>query len=296
MSSTALTENPAAIRTGRSRSFRLRLVPTIPFLVLAVIVFSAILAPLLTPYDPLKGKLIESLRPPEFLPGGLAGHPLGTDGFGRDVFARMIYGARVSLAVAVFSLVIAVSIGTLVGVVAGYVGGKVDAVLMRFTDALLSLPSIILALTLAVAVGPSFRNLVLVLGLLIWPNVARLIRAETLQLKGQDYVRYGRAIGVPSWAVLLRHIIPNLAPTLLVAATLQVGHVILAEATLSFLGAGVPPPSASWGGMVSDGQALIATGSWIAIFPALAITGTVMACNFLSDWLRDKLDPKVMQG
>jgi peptide/nickel transport system permease protein len=296
VSSTAITEEQAAVRGVRARSIRIRFVPAVPLLVLGIIAFAAIFAPLLTPHDPLRGSLIDSLRPPQIFEGGIDGHPLGTDGHGRDVFARLIYGARVSLAVAAFSLAIAITIGTFVGVVSGYMGGKVDAVLMRFTDALLSLPSIILALTLAVAVGPSFRNLVLVLGFLIWPNVARLIRADTMQLKNQDYVRYGRAIGVPSWALLLRHIIPNLLPTLLVAATLQVGHVILAEATLSFLGAGVPPPSASWGVMVSEGQALIATGSWIALFPAFFITATVMCFNFLSDWLRDKLDPKAQQG
>jgi peptide/nickel transport system permease protein len=296
VSSTALTETEAAIRAVEPRRRRPGLVPAIPLLVLGLVVFSAIFAPLLTPFDPLKGTLIDSLRPPQWMADGLAGHPLGTDGFGRDVFARMIYGARVSLAVAGFSLLIAISIGTFVGVVSGYVGGAVEAVLMRITDALLSLPSIILALTLAVAVGPSLRNLIFVLGFLIWPNVARLIRAETLQLKQQDYVRYGSAIGVPWWALLGRHIIPNLAPTLMVAATLQVGHVILAEATLSFLGAGVPPPSASWGVMVAEGQALIGTGWWIAIFPGIAITATVLSFNFLSDWLRDRLDPKTNQS
>jgi peptide/nickel transport system permease protein len=273
-----------------------RAVPAIPLVVLGIVVFSAILAPLLTPYDPLKGTLIQSLTPPVWVTHGTPAHLLGTDSFGRDVFTRMIYGARVSLAVAGFSLLIAVSIGTFVGVVAGYVGGAVEGVLMRITDALLALPAIIVALTLAVAVGPSFRNLILVLGFLIWPNVARLIRAETLLLKQQEYVKYSRAIGVPAWAILIRHIIPNLLPTLLVAATLQVGHVILAEATLSFLGAGIPAPSASWGVMVSEGQGLIATGWWIAIFPGIAITLTVMSFNFLSDWLRDVLDPKTQQA
>lgn len=297
MSGTTLRIPPAAtVRPTRVRRWRLHAVPTIPLLILGIVVFSAILAPLLTPYDPLKGNLIDSLTPPAWAVGGVPAHPLGTDGFGRDVFTRLIYGARVSLSVAGFSLLIAVSIGTFVGVVAGYVGGAVEGILMRITDALLALPAIIVALTLAVAVGPSFRNLILVLGFLIWPNVARLIRAETLQLKQQDYVRYGRAIGVPAWAILIRHIIPNLLPTLLVAATLQVGHVILAEATLSFLGAGIPPPSASWGVMVSEGQGLVATGWWIAIFPGLAITATVMSFNFLSDWLRDVLDPKTSQG
>jgi peptide/nickel transport system permease protein len=297
VSGTTLSLPPAAAAPARrARRWRVRAVPAIPLVVLGIVVFSAILAPLLTPYDPLKGTLIQSLTPPVWVTHGTPAHLLGTDSFGRDVFTRMIYGARVSLAVAGFSLLIAVSIGTFVGVVAGYVGGAVEGVLMRITDALLALPAIIVALTLAVAVGPSFRNLILVLGFLIWPNVARLIRAETLLLKQQEYVKYSRAIGVPAWAILIRHIIPNLLPTLLVAATLQVGHVILAEATLSFLGAGIPAPSASWGVMVSEGQGLIATGWWIAIFPGIAITLTVMSFNFLSDWLRDVLDPKTQQA
>jgi len=271
-------------------------VPALPLLILGVVVLTAIFAPLLTPHDPLRGTLIDSLLPPFWAAGSSPDHLLGTDGFGRDVFARLLYGARVSLSVAGFSLLIAVTIGTLVGVVAGYVGGAVDTILMRITDALLSLPSIVLALTVSVAVGPSFQNLILILGFLIWPNVARLIRAEALSLKQQDYVRYGSAIGVPTWAILVRHILRNLVPTLLVASTLQVGSVILAEATLSFLGAGIPAPSASWGVMVSEGQALVATGWWIAIFPGIAITATVMSFNFLSDWLRDRLDPKTSQG
>jgi peptide/nickel transport system permease protein len=275
---------------------RFRLVPFVPFAILSVILLGATFAPFLTPHDPVKNDLINSLLPPAWVDGGSPEHLLGTDSFGRDIFARILYGARVSLSVAAFALVIAVTIGTIVGVVAGYVGGATDSFLMRIVDMLLALPSIIVALTLAVAVGPSFQNLILVLGLLTWPDIARLIRGETLVLRKLEFMRYSGAIGVPGWAILARHVIPNIVPTLLVATTLQVGNVILAEATLSFLGAGVPPPQASWGAMVSEGQALISTGWWIGLFAGIAVTLTVLAFNVLSDWLRDYLDPKTTGG
>jgi peptide/nickel transport system permease protein len=163
---------------------------------------------------------------------------------------------------------------------------------MRIVDIFLALPPLLVALVVAVALGPSFRNLVLILGLLIWPNIARLIRGETLQLTRQDFVGYPRAIGVSARSILVRHIFPNILPTLMVAATLEVANVILTEASLSFLGAGLPSPEASWGVMVDDGRALIATGWWVALFPGLAIVITVLSVNSLGDWLRTRFDPK----
>jgi peptide/nickel transport system permease protein len=283
----------AAARRGRLRRFGF--MPALPLAVLGLAVAAAALAPYLTPYDPVRNRLIDSLLPPAWVDGGSAAHLLGTDGFGRDVFTRLLYGARVSFLVAAFSLVIAMSIGTTVGVVAGYAGGWLDSLLMRFVDIMLALPTILVALVVAVAVGPSFQNLILVLGLLIWPRIARLIRGETLVLKKQDFVRYAGAIGVPGPVIVTRHVLPNVLPTLLVLTTLEIGHVILVEASLSFLGAGLPPPSASWGVMIADGRALVATGWWIALFPGLAITVTVLACNALGDWLRDYLDPRTRQ-
>jgi peptide/nickel transport system permease protein len=287
----ALPTLPPIERSDR----RIGLVPAVPLLVLAIVVLAAILAPLLTPYEPVKSNLIDKLIPPSWVAGGSPEHWLGTDGFGRDVFTRLLYGARVSLLVAVFSLVIAVVIGTAVGVAAGFLGGAFDSALMRLVDIVLALPTILVALMFAVAVGPSFQNLVLILGFLIWPRIARLIRGETMVLMKQDFVRYPLAIGVGRRMVAWRHIFPNVLPTLLVATTLEIGHVILVEASLSFLGAGVPPPQASWGVMIDDGRALIATGWWVALFPGLAITVTVLACNGLGDWLRDTLDPKTSE-
>jgi peptide/nickel transport system permease protein len=167
---------------------------------------------------------------------------------------------------------------------------------MRVVDVFLALPPLLVALVVAVVLGPSFRNLVLILGLLIWPNIARLIRGETMALMRRDFIEYSRAIGVPAWSILLRHVFPNILPTLLVAATLEVANVILTEASLSFLGAGLPAPEASWGVMVEDGRALIATGWWVSLFPGIAILVTVLAFNSLGDWLRDRFDPKTRQA
>jgi peptide/nickel transport system permease protein len=280
----------------RSSRLRRRFVPAVPIAVLALFVFAAIFAPLLTGYNPVRNSLIHALEPPTWVEGGSSDHLLGTDGFGRDVLTRLLYGARVSFLVVIFSLATAVVIGVGVGIVAGYFGGRVDALLMRVVDVFLALPPLLVALVVAVVLGPSFRNLVLILGLLIWPNIARLIRGETMALMRRDFVEYPRAIGVPSWSILLRHIFPNILPTLLVAATLEVANVILTEASLSFLGAGLPSPEASWGVMVEDGRALIATGWWVSLFPGIAILVTVLAFNSLGDWLRDRFDPKTRQG
>jgi peptide/nickel transport system permease protein len=277
---------------GALRVKRIRLVPALPIAVLLLFVVVGIAAPWLTPHDPLEHDLANARLPPAFVEGGSPEHILGTDGYGRDVLARLLYGTRVSLLVATFSLTLAVLIGTSVGVFAGYVGGKVDATLMRAVDIMFSLPSILVALVAAAIVGPSFWNLVLILGLLIWPNIARLIRGETLLLRSADFVRYSRAIGVSRWQIVAGHVLPNVLPVLLVATTLEIANVILTEASLSFLGVGLPPPAASWGVMIDDGRALIATGWWIALFPGLAIMATVLSANALGDWLRDYTDPK----
>lgn len=274
------------------RPRRIGLMPALPITVLAIVFGAGLAAPVLTPYDPVRNDLINNLLPPAWVEGGTTDHLLGTDGFGRDVLARLLYGARVSVAVAGLSLLIAVALGTTTGVVAGFVGGSVDSILMRMVDVLLALPTILVAMVVAVAVGPSFQNLVIILGVLNSPRLARIIRGETMLLKQHDFMRYASAIGVPGSVIVMKHVLPNILPTLMVVTTLEVGAVVLAEASLSFLGAGLPPPTASWGVMISDGRALIATGWWIALFPGLAITITVLGTNGLGDWLRDYLDPK----
>lgn len=296
-------ESPAAERQipGDDRSVGLRgsrlrwlrPMPLFPLAVLGTLTVVAVAAPFIAPYSPVEASLRDSMLPPAWVEGGTSAHPLGTDAFGRDVLSRLIYGARVSLSVAVLALAIAGLIGTTVGLVAGYVGGSLDSTLMRLVDMVLALPTLLIALAVAIALGPSFTNVILVIGGLMWANVARLVRGETLLLRQQDFVRYSRAVGVTDWRIVVRHILPNVAPTLLVITTLEVGHVILIESSLSFLGAGVPPPAPSWGSMIAEGASLLATGWWIALFPGLAILITVLSFNMLGDWLRDRLDPKL---
>jgi peptide/nickel transport system permease protein len=271
------------------------LIPALPILVLLAFVVLAVGAPLIAPYSPIREHLTDSMLAPAFAPGGVRRHLLGTDLFGRDVLSRLIYGARISLSVSALALLIGTAVGTPVGLIAGFVGGWVDTVLMRVVDVMLSFPLILAALALAVALGPSFSNVVIVIGLLIWPRFARQIRGEAMVLKDREFVQYARAIAVPSWVIMLRHVLPNVMPSLLVLSTLQIGHVILLEASLSFLGAGVPPPQPSWGVMVSEGSGLVRTGWWIALFPGLAILLTVLSFNTLGDWLRDHLDPSLKE-
>jgi peptide/nickel transport system permease protein len=293
--STEFVDIPAPRVRSRDDRRSVPIMPALPLAILAVVILLGIGAPLVTPYEPTRADLPNSLLPPAWVEGGTAEHLLGSDTFGRDSFTRLVYGARVSLSVAFLSLIIATLLGTSAGLLAGYAGGAIDSILMRFVDMVLSLPTLLIALAMSIALGPSFANLVLVIGFLIWPRVARLVRSDTLVIKHQEFVKYARAVGVPGWLIVLRHVLPNVTPTLLVAATLEVGHVILVEASLSFLGAGIPAPQPSWGVMISDGRALIATGWWIALFPGLALVISVISFNTLGDWLRDRLDPKLRE-
>ena len=232
--------------------------------------------------------------------GGSSKFLLGTDQLGRDILSRIIYGARISLLAAVVTLGIGGSFGVLLGLVAGWYGGVVDETIMRFVDILLAIPLVLIALAMVATLGASLGIIVAVLTIFIWPRFARQLRGEVLQLKNMDYVALARVAGAPIPRILFIHIFPGTINTLIVVATLQVGIVILLEATLSFLGAGVPPPTASWGGMVSDGRNHLAggfqTGSWwISTFPGVAIVLTVMSLNLFGDWLRDRLDPRLRQ-
>ncbi|MBA7692402.1 Glutathione transport system permease protein GsiD [subsurface metagenome] len=227
--------------------------------------------------------------------GGSPEHLLGTDAFGRDTFSRLIYGARISLVVSLLAVFFAGSVGTAVGLIAGYFGGWVDVLLMRVVDVGLSIPLILMAIILVSVLGPSITNVILVILLLLWPRYARQIRAETLSIKQQPFVDLARVAGCSPIRIMWVHIFPNVIPSLLVLATLQVGWVIIMESSLSFLGVGIPPPQPAWGVMVADGRGLIATAWWISLWPGLAILLTVLSFNLLGDWLRDRLDPKLRQ-
>ena len=270
-------------------------VPWFPASILVALVLAAVFAAFLAPQSPTEGDITTKLIPPLWMERGTAEHPLGTDRFGRDVLSRIIYGSRISLLVSLIAILVSGTIGTTVGLISGYRGGLTDAILMRVTDIALSLPTILIAVVLVAVSEPSFRNVILVIALLLWPRFARQIRGETLGIKEQDFVALAVVAGRSSAWIISRHILPNVMPTLLVISTLQVGYVILLEGTLSFLGVGVPPPNPAWGLMIADGRGFIATAWWITLFPGLAMLLTVLAVNLMGDWLRDHLDPRLRQ-
>jgi peptide/nickel transport system permease protein len=273
---------------------QVRRYPLVPLALLTfLLVIPALFASQVAPYDPLKGSLANRLKPPAWQQGGSIEHVLGTDKLGRDMLSRIIYGARVSLAVSLVAIFVGGVIGTALGMISGYFGGWVDALLMRLVDISLSLPTILLALVLVAAVGPSFGTVITILMIFLWARYARLVRGETLAIKERDFIARAQVAGASHTRIMVRYIFPNVVNSLVVLATLQVGYVILLESTLSFLGAGLPRPTPAWGLMIADGRELIVTAWWVSMFPGLAIMLTVLALNLLGDWLRDHLDPKL---
>lgn len=259
--------------------------------VLSVFILAALFAPLLAPADPLAGSLEARLTPPAWAEGGSLKHLFGTDDLGRDILSRLIYGAQVSLAVSALAILGAGVVGSSIGMLAAYAGGWTERIVMRVVDLAMSFPIIMLALLFAALFGPSLVNIVLVLMLVLWSPYARMARGETLRVKKREYVDLARTAGVSHFTILTRHILPNIAGPLIVLATLQVGTVIVLEASLSFLGVGVPPPTPSWGSMVSDGRNFIASAWWVSLIPGLAVLIMVMAANLLGDALADHLNP-----
>ncbi len=255
-------------------------------LVLALLVLVSAAAPVLTPYHPERTQLAAIFEPPSLE------HPFGTDSLGRDMVTRILFGGRISLSIGVLAMTVAVLLGTLVGGVAGYYGGFLDSILMRFVDMMYSFPRLFVLILFAVLFGGSFLTIVLILGAFSWLTVSRLVRASFLSLKPRGFVEAARGLGVRDRDLILRHILPNALAPIIVAATLGIANAIIAESTLSFLGLGIQPPTPSWGWLLKDAQPDLAVAPWTAVFPGLAIFLAVVSINFVGDGLRDALDPQ----
>ncbi|WP_323718499.1 ABC transporter permease [Paracoccus aminovorans] len=264
-------------------------------IIVATVILVAIFAPAIAPHDPAAIDLASMFAPPMWLDGGSLSHPLGTDNLGRDVLSRILYGSRTSLIVGVCAVVVAGCIGTLLGLVAGFYGSWVGNAIMRVTDSLLALPAMLIMLVIVGVFGPSLVTLIFVMGCTKWVPFTRLVRGEVLSLKERDYVRAAYSIGTPNSTIILRHLLPNVLSTVIVVSTLSVGTAIISESSLSFLGLGIQPPDVSWGYMLSEGQTHLSTSWWIATFPGIALSLTVIGFIFLGDWLRDATDPR-LQG
>lgn len=256
------------------------------------VVFAAVFAPVITPYDPLQQNLRDAKMPPAWREGGDWSHILGTDNLGRDIYTRIIYGSRVSLTVGFFGVLIASSLGMILGLIAGYNGGKVDALVMGFVNLILSLPYLVVVVTVAAILGRSLLNVILIFGVTDLAIFARITRGEVLRMRESDFIKSAVSIGSGTLRILYRHITPNLVGPLVTIATFEMSAMIFYEAGLGFLGLSVPPTVPSWGNMLASGRQYLTIYPWIAIFPGLAIVYTGLAMNLLGDWLRDALDPR----
>lgn len=278
-----------AVRGTLADFMRSQPMGTISLALIAVFVLMAALAPLFAPYDPLQQHRNQLLAPPsgQFL--------LGTDDLGRDVLSRVIYGARTSLLIGVVTIGVSLALGTVLGVVSGFIGKSADIGVQRLMDAIVAIPPIVLLLFIATALGPALRNVIIALILVIVPGFNRVARGETLRLRGETYIEAARATGTGALRIMRRHILPNMVAPMLTVATVAFAAVIIAESALSFLGLGTPPPTPSWGTMLSDGLSYVTRAPWLVIVPAAALSLAVFAFNLLGDALRDHLDPKMQQ-
>jgi peptide/nickel transport system permease protein len=264
-----------------------------PASVLLLVILAAVLAPLISPYDPFAQDIATRLKPPAWEAGGSWTHPLGTDQLGRDTYSRVVFGARVSLLVGFASVAISGVMGTLLGLLAGFFSGRVDRIVMRLVDIQLAFPRILLAVTIIAMLGPSVRNLVIVLGISAWMDYARIVRAQVLSLREKEYVLAARCVGLSDSGIMFRHILPNALSSAIIVASVSVASNIIIESSLSFLGLGVGANAITWGTMLADARNYIEVQSWLATFPGLAIMLVVLAVNLLGDWLRDILDPRL---
>jgi len=277
-------ESPTRVAIRRFLRHRLA---TAGLIISVLLVLSALFAPALAPRDPLKISILDKFAPPM-----TKGFILGADEVGRDLVSRLLYAGRISLLVGFAAMAVTVIVGTVVGLTAGFYGGRVDSLLMRFADALLSFPTVFLLLVLAAFVGASILSITLIIGLTSWMELSRILRNQALTLREQDFVQAGRALGASNGWLITRHILPNTLGPIMVAATLNIANAVLAESYISYLGYGIQPPEASWGNMLNNAQSYFGTAPWIALFPGVLITLTVASFNFVGDGLRDALDPR----
>ena len=284
------------LSSKRSLWGQMRSLPILPVVTIVFLLLVGIFAPVISPYPPLDGDLdLRNVEPTWLSENNESPYLLGGDHIGRDVLTRIIYGTRISLIVAGTVLFFGTFIGTLLGLLSGYLGGVVDEIIMRLVDFMYAIPFILVVLVAAVLLSPSLMLVIILLSIFTWPPFARQVRAETLSLKQIDYVSLAKICGTSPLRICLRHILPGLFNTVLVMASLQVGSLVVTESVLSLLGVGIPAPAPSWGSMVAEGRNYMSTAWWICLFPGLAILLIVFSMNFLGDWLRDKLDPRLRQ-
>ena len=279
-----------AIWSGLLTAFNSNKTSWVGLVLFLLVCLAAILAPMLAPYDPLEQSILYRLKPPT------AEHLMGTDYYGRDTLSRLIWGARISLTIGLLAIGAAMIIGSLIGLVAGYFGGRTDIIIMQTMDVLLAFPSLILGLIVVAMLGPSITNLVIAISFTAIPPFARIARAPTMAIKEREFIEAGRALGYSDLRLMLGHILPNILPEILVMGSLWLATAIRVEASLAFIGLGVSPPTPTWGGMIADGRNYLRDAWWISFFPGLFIFLIVLALNFIGDWLRDKLDPRLRQS
>jgi peptide/nickel transport system permease protein len=261
--------------------------------IILMIGICALFPGLVAPHDPFEQSLMRRLKPPSFLDGGIPGYWFGTDHLGRDTLSRIVYGARVTMIVSVCAVAVSGIVGVGLGLLAGFFGGRVDAVILRLIDTQLAFPVVLLVIALVAVVGPSLTNLIILMGLSAWPRFARIVRGSVLSVRGLEYVEAARAIGASRIRMMMRHILPNILSAIIVYASFELARMILLEATLSFLGLGVQPPDPTWGGMINDGKKYLSLSAAASLFPGLAIASVILAFNLLGDELRDALDPQL---
>ena len=273
----------------------LKRVPLIPLFILLFFVVLAIFADVISPYSPVDVSLRDRLTPPSWQAEGTMSHPLGTDPLGRDLATRVAYGAQTTLMIAASTVLLSAAIGVILGLIAGYNRGFVDTIIMRAADITIAFPIILFAIMLVVILGPSIFNLVISVGVVLWARFARVVRGEVLILMERDFVSRARVAGCSSFRIIVVHLFPNILNTMVVLLTLQIGFVIIIESSLSFLGAGVPPPTPAWGSMIAEGREYTTNAWWVSVVPGVALALIVISFNLLGDWLREALDPRQRQ-